>query len=60
MSFLSKIFPSEIDKLVKKLAPVADKVFSYEDEIVEEIMEEFLYNEPFVPSRTMVDVLIHF
>ncbi len=33
MSLLSKIFPSEGDKLIKKLQPVADKVISFEDEL---------------------------
>jgi preprotein translocase subunit SecA len=33
MSLLSKIFPSEAESLVKKLQPVADQVFSYEEEL---------------------------
>ena len=33
MSFLTKIFPSENEKLIKKLQPIADKVFSYEEEL---------------------------
>ena len=33
MSLLSKIFPSENQKLIKKLQPAADKVFSYEEEL---------------------------
>ena len=33
MSLLSKIFPSEAESLVKKLQPVADQVFLYEEEL---------------------------
>ena len=33
MSLLSKIFPSENDKLIKRLQPIADKVFSHEEEL---------------------------
>jgi preprotein translocase subunit SecA len=33
LSLLSKIFPSEAESLVKKLQPVADQVFSYEEEL---------------------------
>lgn len=33
MSIISKLFPSDAQKLVKKLEPLADKVFSYEDEL---------------------------
>lgn len=33
MSIFSKLFPSDAQKLVKKLEPLADKVFSYEEEL---------------------------
>jgi preprotein translocase subunit SecA len=33
MSIFSKLFPSESEKLIKKLQPVADKVFSFEEEL---------------------------
>ena len=33
MSIFSKLFPSDASKLVKKLEPLADKVFSYEEEL---------------------------
>ncbi|MBP9782359.1 MAG: preprotein translocase subunit SecA [Candidatus Pacebacteria bacterium] len=33
MSLLSKIFPSEAESLVKKLQPVADQVFLFEEEL---------------------------
>lgn len=33
MSFISKLFPDESKKLIKSLQPIADKVFSHEDEL---------------------------
>lgn len=33
MSFISKLFPDESKKLIKTLQPLADKVFSHEDEL---------------------------
>ncbi len=33
MFLISKLFPSDSDRLVRKLQPVADKVFEYEDEL---------------------------
>ncbi len=33
MSFITKLFPDESKKTIKKLTPLVDKVFSYEDEL---------------------------
>jgi preprotein translocase subunit SecA len=33
MSFIAKLFPDESKKTIKSLAPLVDKVFSYEDEL---------------------------
>jgi preprotein translocase subunit SecA len=33
MSFIAKLFPDESKKTIKKLTPIVDKVFSYEDDL---------------------------
>jgi preprotein translocase subunit SecA len=40
MSFITKLFPDESKKTIKKLTPLVDKVFSYEDELKDLDTEE--------------------
>jgi preprotein translocase subunit SecA len=40
MSFIAKLFPDESKKTIKKLTPLVDKVFSYEDELKDLDTEE--------------------
>ncbi len=56
MSLLSKIFPSENEKLIKRLQPIADKVFTYEDELKTLTDEELKNKSLELKAQVMKDI----
>ena len=53
MSFIAKFFPDESKKTIKKLTPLVDKVFSYEDELKTLTSEELKARSLELKSKVM-------
>jgi preprotein translocase subunit SecA len=56
MSFISKLFPDESKKLIKTLQPIADKIFSYEEELKTLSDETLKARSLTLKSRVMKDI----
>lgn len=56
MSFITKLFPDESKKLIKKLQPVVDKVFSYEEELKALSDEELKQRSLALKEQVMKDL----
>ncbi len=56
MSIISKLFPSDNDRLVKSLYPIADQVFAYEDELKTLTDEELLRKSLDLKTQVMKDI----
>jgi preprotein translocase subunit SecA len=56
MSFISKLFPDESTKTIKKLAPIVDQVFAFEDELKSLSDEELKTRSLLLKDRVMKEL----
>ena len=56
MSFITKLFPDESKKLIKKLQPIVERVFSHEDELKSLTDEELKSRSLALKEQVQIDI----